>query len=978
MSDVATPLSSFPGDLHATYPLADLLWGILETSLTGLALYAPLWDAEGRLVDFRINLLNPAAQRILGQPARPSGTYLQYYPHTLATGVFAFHREAYETGEPARLKVNYQGDGLDNYFHLAARRVGQGLLVSFTDTADAARTEVELALRASQTQEQAARATAEYQRNQFQALMDQAPVALGFFEGPELRITAANQQMCTIWGYPASQLLHRPFIEAVPELQGQGFDDLLRQVMATETPVTGTETPAQMLRDGQLTTTYYDFVYKPFYDAAGQVQGVIDVAVEVTAQVVARQQLQALADELLAANQELEKVTQELEVRVQQRTHQAQQQSHRLARLLAEAPAAIATLAGPDLVFEFLNEDYQALFPNRQLLGQPVLEALPELAGSPLDTVLREVYQTGHTFEGREVLIQFARPGDGQVEDRYFNFIYQARYDLSGRIDGLVLFGFEATETVQSRRQREALQAELLAAAQRQVQEREALYQVFAQSPAVVLLLRGPQHRIDYINAAGERLFPGRQLRGRTIAESQPEAAAQGFVQLLDQVYRTGETHLGDEVSLRVLDEQSQLPRTTYLNFSYQAYREQDHIVGVSVFAYDVTEQVLARQQRETQQRQLAEVFAQAPVAICVFQGPTYVLDIVNPSMGEMLGYPPSYLVGQPFFEALPELAHQGLRALLDEVTRTGTPYVAQEQAIHLGRHAAGEVGYFNFVYQPLRDDQARLTAILCVAIEITEQVQVRQQVQDLNEQLTTRNAELHESNTRLTHTNADLDNFIYTASHDLKQPISNIEGLLALLPELLPAPVLTDEVVAPVLHRMQDSVERFKRTISHLTEVSKLQAEFAQRPEPISLAAVIEDMRQDLLTQLTETQARLEVAVQGIQPRVFSAKNLRSIMYNLLSNALKYRHPDRPPVVRITGTPQGNQLRLRVQDNGLGLTEQQQTRLFQLFQRLHTHTEGSGVGLYMVKKIVENVGGTITVQSQLHKGTTFTLVFPA
>lgn len=116
-----------------------------------------------------------------------------------------------------------------------------------------------------------ARTQAEDQRNQFQALVDQAPVALGFFGGPELRITAANQQMCTIWGHPAEHVLHRPLLEAVPELQGQGFDDLLRQVMATQVPVIGTETPAQLLRDGQLTTTYYDFVYKPFYNAAGQV-----------------------------------------------------------------------------------------------------------------------------------------------------------------------------------------------------------------------------------------------------------------------------------------------------------------------------------------------------------------------------------------------------------------------------------------------------------------------------------------------------------------------------------------------------------------------------------------------------------------------------------------------------------------------------------------------------------------------------------
>jgi PAS domain-containing protein len=110
-----------------------------------------------------------------------------------------------------------------------------------------------------------------------------------------------------------------------------------------------------------------------------------------------------------------------------------------------------------------------------------------------------------------------------------------------------------------------------------------------------VLLLRGSAQRIEYINAAAQQLFPGRQLFGRPIAESQPESVAQGFVALLDRVYQTGETYLGTEVQLTVQHEPGQPARTRYFNFSYQAYREQGQVLGVSSFAYDVTEQVLAR-----------------------------------------------------------------------------------------------------------------------------------------------------------------------------------------------------------------------------------------------------------------------------------------------------------------------------------------------------------------------------------------------
>jgi signal transduction histidine kinase len=101
-------------------------------------------------------------------------------------------------------------------------------------------------------------------------------------------------------------------------------------------------------------------------------------------------------------------------------------------------------------------------------------------------------------------------------------------------------------------------------------------------------------------------------------------------------------------------------------------------------------------------------------------------------------------------------------------------------------------------------------------------------------------------------------------------------------------------------------------------------------------------------------------------------------VVYNLLSNALKYRHPDRAPDVQLTYLRHDQHPLLRVQDNGLGLDLTQGTdKLFGMFQRLHTHVEGSGIGLYMVKKVVDNSGGRIEVASQLGEGTTFTVFFP-
>lgn len=233
----------------------------------------------------------------------------------------------------------------------------------------------------------------------------------------------------------------------------------------------------------------------------------------------------------------------------------------------------------------------------------------------------------------------------------------------------------------------------------------------------------------------------------------------------------------------------------------------------------------------------------------------------------------------------------------------------------------------------------------------------------------------LQANNEELSRVNVDLDNFVYAASHDLKQPVNNIEGLLqALLDDLpndLPDPI--DEI----LGMMGNAVERFKRTVEQLTDITRVQRE-ASTPALVSLTDVVYAVELDLAVLIKEADAQLSISVQACPPVPFMEKNLRSVVYNLLSNALKYRDPARPLRVQLSAQPTADKyVRLAVQDNGLGLDEAGQQKLFGMFQRLHNHVEGTGIGLYMVKKIVENAGGRIEVTSELHVGSTFVVYLP-
>lgn len=317
--------------------------------------------------------------------------------------------------------------------------------------------------------------------------------------------------------------------------------------------------------------------------------------------------------------------------------------------------------------------------------------------------------------------------------------------------------------------------------------------------------------------------------------------------------------------------------------------------------------------------------------------------------------------------------------ATFRQVYDTGQTHEEQAMLIPLARPTDGvlEDRYFRYIQQARYTADGRIDGVLVFAFEVTEQVRIRQQVQDLNAALTATNQELSKSNVLLTRTNVDLDTFVYTVSHDLKAPIANIEGILLALRAQLPAAVQQDDMVAQLLDMLQGTVTRFQLTISQLTDITKLQLAHVGPAEPVQLAQVVENVRQDLVPLLQQAATQLTVEVAPDLVASFSPANLRSIVYNLLSNASKYRSPARPSQVLVRAVQTSQAVVLTVQDNGLGMSEMQQRQLFGLFQRLHLHVEGTGVGLYIVKRLVENGGGTITVQSQPNVGTIFTVTFP-
>ncbi len=941
----------------------DLLQTLFEVSLSGTILFRPVVGSDAVTIeDLAYVRLNPAAQRMLDMPEYPAETFLALYPNALEAGIFAFYRDTFLSGAAGRYDVNYQHDGLDNYFQLAAQRHGELLVVSFSDTADQPRSAVEIALREAQARERAALAEADARRGELGRLNQEL----------EARVAARTQEVEAA----AQRLRHvtesSPSTTFTVDQQGQilyvssqwyTYTGMAPGTLTHENwppLIHPDDLPAVSLEFGAALAEGRPWRYEfRLRGASGSYRW------------FASQGIPESSAEAEAAGRPRRWYGSNLDIdELKQAQHELEQRDRRLRDLLVQSPAMIGATTGPDHRFAFTNPGYDALVGRRARLGVPVAECLPEVVGQGFVELLDGVYRTGEPYIGHETPLEFRPPG-GAPALHYLDFTYQPIRDEHGCVTGVQAFSIDVTDRVRVRKQNEALQAEVLAAAQREARERETLYQIFEQTPAALCIQRGPEHRYEYVNPAYQALFPDRQFVGHTVAEALPEVVAQGFKDLLDGVYSTGETFQGRELPVSLAATAKATARTIYFNFSYQAYREGGEIVGISTFAYDVTEQVLARQEREAQRQRLHRLFMQAPAAICILDGPELVYELVNPSYQEL--FPGRELVGKPILGALPEISDHATYRTCREVYDTGHTHRESGMCVPFARPRDGQLEdrYFNYVQQARFDEHGQIDGVLVFSFEVTDQVRAQQHAERLNQELSV-------VNEQLVRTNADLDTFIYTASHDLKSPIANIDGLLEALSEQLPEEARNAEPVPYLFSLMKGAVERFQLTIAQLSDITKLQLVQQQPAEIVDLAAVVEAVRLDLAPSLTASEAQLLLDVEDRPTLRFAPKNLRSIVYNLVSNAVKYRHPDRPPVVRLRCRPGApGTVVLEVQDNGLGLSDQQQAKLFGIFQRLHTHVEGSGIGLYTVKKIVDNAGGSIAVRSEVGVGTTFTVTLP-
>ncbi|MEM9936240.1 MAG: ATP-binding protein [Bacteroidota bacterium] len=249
------------------------------------------------------------------------------------------------------------------------------------------------------------------------------------------------------------------------------------------------------------------------------------------------------------------------------------------------------------------------------------------------------------------------------------------------------------------------------------------------------------------------------------------------------------------------------------------------------------------------------------------------------------------------------------------------------------------------------------------------------QEIRKQNRMMELQGQEISAQNALLKQSNQDLEQFAYAISHDLREPLRTIRAYMQLLIQRYS--VRLDNDGKEFANYAVEGAERMDTLLRDMMEYARI-GQMAGPSKSVDLDIIIEKVKQNLFKQISENDAKIEL---DKLPRVFGNEaELYLLFQNLINNAIKFRRPDKSPVVQISAEEGRMGYLIRIKDNGIGIPKEYQQKIFHLFNRLHTSSEfeGTGIGLSICKRIVEKLGGTIWVESEEGKGTTFFVRLPA
>ena len=374
-------------------------------------------------------------------------------------------------------------------------------------------------------------------------------------------------------------------------------------------------------------------------------------------------------------------------------------------------------------------------------------------------------------------------------------------------------------------------------------------------------------------------------------------------------------------------------------------------VSGIIVIASEISDRKRAEEELKKQSTRLQATVNNVPAGVGIFNRDMTV-NWVNDLMAAIFGLEPEQMIGKLAYELQPVMAE---RRQYHQRVMNGESFDFPDLIVP---HPYGD-RHFDAHYRPIRDETGAVVGMVIVANEITEQKRAE--------------LALEERSRELERSNADLEQFAYVASHDLQEPLRMVSSFVEILAKDYQDSL--DEQAKKYMGFVLDGARRMNALIDDLLSFSRVGSSEIPR-EPINCEEIVESVISDLRTIIDENGA---VVTHEPLPTVRGDPTLLPQLFqNLVSNGIKFRRQHQPHI-HISAEEQANQWVFLVRDDGIGIEARHFERIFLMFQRLHQRSEypGTGIGLAMCKRIVENHGGKIWLESELGKGTTFYFSLP-
>ena len=636
-------------------------------------------------------------------------------------------------------------------------------------------------------------------------------------------------------------------------------------------------------------------------------------------------------------------------------------------RMAMESPFATNLWCGDDRSLIY-NDAYIPLLGSKhpEALGRPGREVWaeiwPAVAGmmAAIDRGERVFAEDGHFVMER---------ADGPPSDAWFTYSLSPVRDEEGDIVAYLNLASETTQRVLAERAMREARADAERAERR-------LREVFAQAPAFLAVLHGPDHVFEFVNDAYAQLIGYRPVVGRRVIDALPEVVNQGFVELLDGVYRTGRSFIGREIAVMLQRVPGEPAEERLLDFVYQPIIGADGLSsGIVAHGSDVTDAVMAR--REVERLLESSELARARVAesearyrflanaipVQVWTAtPDGKLDYVSERAVDYTGMSEESLLGEGWIGLL----HPDDVARVSERWKhsldTGERY---ETEFRLRQGSTGDYRWHLARAVAQRGEDGRILRWFGSNTDIEDRRQAE--------------AELERLTREATEANRAKSDFLAAMSHELRTPLNAIGGYAQLIELGVRGPVTEEQRID--LSKIQRSKNHLDALVSDVLNFAKAGAgRIDVRVERISLAKTLDAVLEMIAPQAEQKELRVVAPPIASDICAMAAEDrTRQILLNLFANALKFTPAGGTISLEVGGSP--SDVWIAVTDTGIGVPASEIDRIFEPFvqaeRALRTKDQGVGLGLAISRQLARAMGGDLRVVSEVGKGSTFTLSLP-